>query len=101
MTLWRPIFLDTSSLLMGRPAFTASSTGFLPSIRFSELLEGGLLLDGLALFLNLLSAICFLRMRLQSLGFVSHRSGIMRPGLPTFVGKTQGFWPSSDYLTLR
>ena len=101
MTLWRPIFLDTSSLLMGRPAFTASSTGFLPSIRFSELLEGGLLLDGVALFLNLLSAICSLRIRFQLLGFVSHRLGIIRPSFPSFVGKTWGFGPSSDYLTLR
>jgi len=91
MTLWRPIFLDRSSLLMGRPAFTASSTGFRPSIMFSELGEGGLFRDDIGSFSSLLSAMCILRVWLQVLVFISQRAGIMDPSPPHFCLQPSGF----------
>ena len=87
---------------MGRPAFSASSTGFRPSIRFSELGEGGLFLDDIALFLGLLSAMCILRMGLQVVRFhlsAGRDHGLEPPQL--LLAKLGAFDPSSDFLSLR
>ena len=102
MTLWRPIFLDRSSLLMGRPAFTASSTGFRPSIMFSELGEGGLFRDDIGSFSSLLSAMCILRVWLQVVSF--HLSASRDHGpepSPLLLANLGVFGLSPDFLPLR
>ncbi|MEC9439167.1 MAG: hypothetical protein VX917_07005 [Chloroflexota bacterium] len=58
MTLWRPMFLDRSSLVIGRPAFNASNTGFRPSIGFSGLGEGSPFQEDAASLPGLLSTMC-------------------------------------------
>ena len=87
---------------MGRPAFSASSTGFRPSIGFSELEEGGLFLEVIASFPSLLSTMCILPMGLQVVRFhlsAGRDHGLEPPQL--LLAKLGAFDPSSDFLSLR
>ena len=87
---------------MGRPAFTASSTGFRPSIMFSELGEGGLFRDDIGSFSSLLSAMCILRVWLQVVSF--HLSAGRDHGpepSPLLLANLGVFGLSPDFLPLR